>query len=130
MRKFGLAIGLAIIITTQAAASTRAERFEHSLEKLSPIERLVQLCDYTAMKKIGQANHAFRPDRAVGDARASTVVAKDTVAAKGAAFRSHGKWYELSYTCTGTPDHMKVLSFDYRVGSEIPEAKWTSYNLW
>jgi Domain of Unknown Function (DUF930) len=131
MRKLGLAIGLATIMATQAAAaSSREERFEHSLKMLSPIERLIQICDYSAMKKIGQADKVFRPDRAVGDARANAVVVKDTIAADGAAFRSHGKWYELSYTCTGTPDHLKVLSIQYRIGPEIPEKKWAAYHLW
>jgi hypothetical protein len=25
---------------------------------------------------------------------------------------------------------MKVLSFDYKIGSEIPEEKWSAYGLW
>ena len=130
MRKVGLAIGAVMMMAAQAsAASTRAERFQHSLEMLAPSERLQQICDYTAMQKIGHAG-GYRPDRAVGDARASTVVVKDTIVAEGAAFRSHGKWYELTFTCTATADHLKVLSFQYRIGSEIPENKWAAYHLW
>jgi len=25
---------------------------------------------------------------------------------------------------------MKVLSFDFKIGSEIPEEKWSAYGLW
>ena len=128
MRWVGLAIGAVFVLVAQAANAE--SRFERSLKMLAPKERLEQVCDYTAMKKIGAARKGLRPDRAVGDAMAKTVINKDSIEAKGAAFRSHGKWYALSYTCTATPDHMKVLSFDYRVGPAIPEDKWASYGLW
>jgi Domain of Unknown Function (DUF930) len=127
MRRFGLAIGAALILAAPAAAETR---FERELKMLAPIERLEQLCDYTAMQKIGAKPNGLRPDRAVGDAMAKTVITQDSIEAKGAAFRSHGKWYALSYTCAASPDHMKVLSFDYHIGPAIPEDKWASYGLW
>ena len=130
MRRLVLAIGLAAIVATQASASSRKERFERSLEMLAPTERLEQICDYSAMQKIGKAANNFHPDRAISDARTSTIVIKDTITANGAAFRSRNKWYELSYTCTATPNHLKVLSFDYKIGPEIPEKKWSAYHLW
>jgi hypothetical protein len=128
MRWFGLTIGALIILAAPAAGAET--RFERSLKMLAPAERLEQICDYTAMKKINDAPNGLRPDRAVGDARSRIIVSKDTIEAKGAAFRSHQKWYELSYTCTASPDHMKVLSFEYKTGPAIPEDKWASYNLW
>jgi Domain of Unknown Function (DUF930) len=128
MRWFGMTIGLAALVAAQTASAE--SRFERSLKKLEPTERLEQICDYTAMKKINDAPNGMRPDRAVGDARSRISVSKDTIEAKGGAFRSHHKWYELSYTCTATPDHLKVLKFEYKVGPAIPEDKWASYNLW
>ena len=50
--------------------------------------------------------------------------------AKGGAFRSRKKWYELRYTCTAAPDHLSVISFSYNIGAEIPEDKWKGYGLW
>jgi hypothetical protein len=128
MRKFALAIAALIIVAGQAAGAE--SRFERSLKMLEPTERLEQICDYTAMKKINDAPNGLRPDRAVGDARSQIIVSQHTIEAKGAAFRSHHKWFELSYTCTASPDHMKVLSFQYKVGPAIPEDKWAAYNLW
>lgn len=122
-----IGIGLAVAITTAAAAESRIER---SLRKLAPRERLVQLCDYTAMKRIREENRKFRPDRAVADAVVDTRITDDTVYAAGAAFRSGGKWYELSYTCKASPETLQVESFSYEIGDEIPEAKWAAYGLW
>lgn len=128
MRVLALAIGGFILVAAQAAAADA--RFERSLKLLDPSERLAQLCDYTAMNAIRRDARHFRPDRAVAGARAEPHMRKDTIVAKGGAFRSQRKWYELSYTCTATPDHMTVISFKYKVGAEIPETKWAGFGLW
>lgn len=128
MRLCGMAIGAAMVIATQAAASDA--RFEKSLQKLEPAERLEQLCDYTAMIQIRRESKNFRPDRAVANAMSEAQITKDTVQAKSGAFRSRGKWYSLAYSCTANPEHLKVLTFRYTIGSEIPETKWASYGLW
>ncbi len=128
MRQFALTIGLGLLmIATSATAETP---FERSLRKLAPGERLVQLCDYTAMKRIRKDHRQFRPDRAVADGQSDPTFDKNTVIANGAAFRSRGKWYALTFRCTASPDNMKVLSFSYKVGGEIPEDKWAAYGLW
>jgi hypothetical protein len=123
-----LAIGAAVLVATQAMAAEN--RLDRSLQMLAPSERLEQVCDFTAMTRIRKESSAFRPDRAVANATIDTQNNDDTIVAKGAAFRSRGKWYALSFVCTGAPDHMSVLTFHYTIGSEIPEAKWASDNLW
>lgn len=125
---FGLAIGAATAIATQAAAAE--PRFEKSLQKLDPTERLEQLCDYTAMTQIRRESKNFRPDRAVANAMTEAKISQDTVQAPSGAFRSRGKWYALTYTCAASPDHLQVLKFHYTIGAEIPETKWASYGLW
>jgi len=125
MRLLALLTGMTLI--SQALAE---ERIEHSLKMLAPNERLVQLCDYTVLQRIRKDAPQFRPDRAVADATQQTVIANDTVIAEGGAFRSQGKWYGLSYQCTASPGGMKVLSFAYKIGTEIPPAKWAGYGLW
>ena len=125
MRAFGLAIGAATLFAAQAAAADA--KFEKSLLMLDPSERLEQLCDYTAMAQIRNDDKNYRPDRAVANAMGEAQVSHDTIEAKGGAFRSRGKWYALSYTCTATPDHMTVVSFKYTIGPEIPETKWAGF---
>jgi hypothetical protein len=80
--------------------------------------------------QIRRESKDYRPDRAVANAMSEAQISKDTVQAKSGAFRSRGKWYSLAYTCTANPEHMKVLTFRYTIGSEIPETKWASYGLW
>src|SRR6478672_6080711 len=127
MRAFGLAVVAAAITLAAAAAD---ERFERSLQMLAPAERLEQLCDYTAMTRIRAEKKEFHPDRAVANAMAEPIAKADTLDVTGGAFRSKKKWYALAYRCTATPDHLKVVTFNYTIGDEIPESKWASFGLW
>ncbi|MCK9908225.1 DUF930 domain-containing protein [Microbacteriaceae bacterium K1510] len=127
MRFFALALGAACLFTTQAMAVDA--RFERVLKMLDPGARLEQLCDYTAMTNIKKDTREYRPDRAIAGARAEPMVRGDTIKAEGAAFRSHKKWYALTYTCAADAEHMKVLAFKYKIGAEIPESNWAAYNL-
>jgi hypothetical protein len=130
MRSFGLAVVTAIITAATVAAAERLEQFERSLQMLAPAERLEQLCDYTAMTRIRAEKKEFRPDRAIANAMAEPLAKGDTLEVTGGAFRTKKKWYALTYRCAATPDHLKVVSFTYAIGEEIPEAKWASYGLW
>ncbi len=128
MRVLGLAIGVVAVLAAHAAVADA--RFEKSLLRLAPSERLEQLCDYTAMINIRKDARHFRPDRAVANATSGVRHKNHTIVAKGGAFRSRGKWYALSYTCTAEPNHLKVESFSYKIGKEIPQSKWAAYGLW
>jgi Domain of Unknown Function (DUF930) len=128
MWRAGLALGMMMVAAAQVHAASNT-RFERSLRALAPSARLEQICDYTAMTKI-RAGGDYRPDRAVGYAISEGKVTGDTLVADGAAFRSRKKWYRLFYSCKTTADRMKVLSFEFKIGEEIPEAKWSAYGLW
>ena len=78
------------------------------------------------MTRIRSEKKEFRPDRAVANAMAEPIATGDTLEVTGGAFRSQKKWYALSYRCTATPDHLKIVAFNYTIGDEIPEAKWAS----
>lgn len=129
MRVWFMAIAALCVSTVHATAANDA-RLLRSLEKLGPAERLEQLCDYTALTQIRKDARNFRPDRAVAGAGADVKLKNDSIEAKSGAFRSRGKWYSLSYSCTAAPDHLQVLSFSYTIGDEIPEEKWATYGLW
>lgn len=124
-------LAAAMLMGLAAPVALADERFDRILQKLAPPERLEQLCDYTAMQRIRQADKSLRPDRTVANAMAESVVIKnDTLEVKGGAFRSKHKWYALTYRCTATPDHTTVTAFDFKIGDEIPETKWAGYGLW
>ena len=135
MRVWTVAVTAASVLLSQVAfslwfpASAADARLERSLKMLAPAERLEQLCDYTAMTSIRKDAGNFRPERAVANAGADVKVKNDTIVASSGAFRSRGKWYGMSYTCSASPDHMQVLSFQYTIGGEIPEAKWAAFGL-
>lgn len=105
-------------------------RFAASLKRLDPATRLEQVCDLEAMKRIARDPNPHRPDRAKTDVISHPRHSGDTVKGSGGAFRSKGKWYSFSFDCKGSPDHMRVLSFSYKIGQPIPESKWRAYGLW
>src|SRR5262245_14063816 len=128
MRGFGLALAAVTLVATAAAGADG--RLERSVKMLAPTDRLEQLQDYMAMTRIREQNKDHRPDRAVANAMAEPVAPNDTLEVAGGAFRSKKKWYALSYRCTATPDHLRVIDFRSMIGEEIPEAKWASFGLW
>ncbi len=100
------------------------------LKRLDPVTRLEQVCDAEAMKQIGRDHREFRIDRSVVSAIVEPRVKGDTLSGKGAAFRSRGKWYQYSFTCQAAPDRLRVISFEYKLGDEIPEAQWSQHGLY
>jgi hypothetical protein len=112
-------------------AKRQAQRLEKVLMEIEPGERFIQVCSLTATSRISQDNsNPFKVDRAVMDASAPAKVNGDKMTGDGGAFRSKGDWYQFSFTCEASPDHLKVLSFNYHVGAKIPEEKWETLGLW
>lgn len=124
-----LILTLSAMMMTPVSAANDA-RFEAILKRLDPSERLEQVCDYAAVKSINSDKSPYRPDRAVIESVAPAHVQGNTVRGEGGAFRSKGEWYQFSFTCKTSPDRLKVLSFDYKIGEKIPESKWDDYGLW
>lgn len=118
-----------LIIVPLLLASPCFADFQSSLARLDPQTRLEQICDLEVMAQIRRAGR-YLPDRAKSYVISEPQTSGHTLVAKGAAFRSAGKWYELAFTCKVSSDHLKVLSLDYHIGKLIPEAKWGSYGLW
>jgi hypothetical protein len=125
-----LLLALAFVLAAGTSLAAADTRIEEMLKMIDPSDRLEQICDYAAADRIGRDKNPYHPDRAVIDSISPIKVIGDTVRGTGGAFRSGGKWYQFSFDCTTTPDHLKILSFDYRVGEKIPEDKWDAYGLW
>ena len=133
MRKILLVVLACVLATPSMAKKGRkvpsAANFQSSLISLDPQTRLEQVCDLEAMKRIRQEKKV-PVDRAQGSASADSKTEVHKLTATGGAFRSKGSWYELSYVCITSQDHMKVLSFGYQTGNAIPKAKWEDFGLW
>ena len=113
-----------------SASDKRQKQLEFMLKRLDPATRLEQVCDVEAMKQIARDHREFRIDRSVVSAVAEPRVKGDTLIGQGAAFRSKGKWYQYAFSCHATPDRLRVISFEYKLGDEIPETQWSKHGLY
>lgn len=113
-----------------SASDKRQKHLESMLKRLDPATRLEQVCDAEAMKRIARDHKEFRVDRSVASAVSEPRAKGDTLIGKGAAFRSKGKWYQYAFTCQAAPDRLRVISFEYKLGGEIPETQWSKHGLY
>lgn len=123
-----LAGGLLLSVTTNRSFALDP-RIARTLLRIDAATRLEQVCDIEAMRRIKQETH-FDPDRAKSDVSSHPEHDGDDMKAEGAAFRSKGRWYSFTFKCQGTPDHLKVLAFSFRVGTLIPKSRWADLGLW
>jgi hypothetical protein len=122
---------LPFVLFPLSPAHAMDARARASLLSLGAHERLEQACDVRVMEKIkADKTRHYLPDRAVADVTAHSKVRGNSIDAPGAAFRSRGQWYKLSFKCTTAGDHIKVLSATYKIGSKIPSRLWPRYGLW
>lgn len=105
-------------------------RLDAMLKRLEPETRFEQVCDIALMARIQADSSPYHPDRVVGGALEPPHHEGNLLTGRGAALRSGGHWYRLSFVCRTTPDHMRVLELTYRVGDAIPEENWSDYGLW
>ena len=125
MHRVALAFGILIPVS----ASANDSRIERMLKQLDPDARFEQVCDLEAMRRISK-DRTYRPERTIVSALAAPKVAETTMSGSGGAFRSKGKWYQFSFTCETTHDHMKVQAFSFQIGEPIPEEQWEKNGLW
>jgi hypothetical protein len=125
-------LAIAAVAASPADAQDRRQKqLENQLKRLAPDMRLEQVCDAEAMKRIAKEHRGeYRPDRSILFALEQPKVDGDTIEGKGAAFRSKGKWYQYSFKCRTNPERLRVLSFEYRIGEEIPEERWAKHGLY
>jgi hypothetical protein len=125
MRYLVLAIGLLACVSSSFARTSNTEQ----MLKLSPETRLEQRCNARAMEAIGREHKGFKPDELVAYAFADPAIKGNTIKAPGAAVRSRGKWFRLSYSCEASGDALSVVTFQYSLGTEVPRAEWAEHFL-
>jgi hypothetical protein len=124
-----VAFGLAFFIPVASAASANDPQVERMLQQLDPDARFEQICDLEAAKRISK-DKTYRPERAIVSALGEPKVAAFTMSGSGGAFKSKGQWFQFSFKCETTADHMQVQSFSYRIGEPIPQEQWEKSGLW
>ncbi len=131
MKRVLVASAFVLIFCASSFAQDKHQKnLENMLKRLDLSTRLEQVCDAEAMRQIARDNREFRIDRSVVSAIEEPRAKGDTLTGRGAAFRSKGKWYRFAFTCHTTPDRLRVLSFEYKLGDEIPETQWSQHGLY
>ena len=126
MQRVALPLAVCFLCEPAFANDSKVERM---LQQLDPDARFEQVCDLEAMRHISK-DKAYKPERTIVSALAIPQVAGTTMSGAGGAFRSKGKWYQFSFRCETSPDHMKVQAFSFKIGDPIPEEKWEKSGLW
>jgi hypothetical protein len=124
-----LATALRIVAHSVGLAAATDVRIEKVLKQLDPEARFEQVCDLEAMKHIGK-DKTYRPERSMVGALETPTVVNSTMTGRGGAFKSKGQWFQFSFKCQTTADHMKVQAFSFQIGEPIPQEKWEPNGLW
>jgi len=122
-------MALAVLTLSAGLAAANDSRIEKMLKQLDPDARFEQVCDLEAMRHIGR-DKTYRPERSMVSALATPKVVASTMSGNGGAFKSRGQWFQFSFKCQTTPDHMKVQAFSFQIGEPIPPEQWEPNGLW
>lgn len=124
-----VSVTLLLSVAMASAAQAMDTGAAQELERLDPQTRLEQRCDLEAMERIHKDPARLVPDELVAYAFGDPKIKGDKIRSEGAAFRSKGEWYHLSYTCSTSPDHMTILTFQYAIGQVVPHSEWAHHYL-
>jgi hypothetical protein len=126
---FRAVIAWALLAPVATVASAIDAKVERMLRQLDPDARFEQVCDLEAARRISK-DKAYRPERAIVSALGEPKIAATTMSGSGGAFKSKGQWYQFSFKCETTADHMQVQSFSFQIGEPIPQEQWEKSGLW
>lgn len=118
-----------LVVATAAAAAAGDAKMDDFFRSLDPATRLVQVCGVEVMKRTSSRRDGTT-DRAAIDGIRRARLAGDVAEGDGGAFRRRGEWYEFSYRCVVTPDHMRVTELSIDVTRKVPRDEWEENNLY
>ena len=119
---FSLALAMSMALGSASQARTIDKRELEALKEMVPSEQLIQRCELETIDRLNA-------DRVVAYTFGPMTYDDHHLEAPGAAYRQHGKWYRLSYSCTTSEDRMDVVKYSFKKGDRIPKEKWDQYNL-
>lgn len=105
------------------------QRVRQGLRNFADSERLIQICNVEALEQIRRAAPDVDPDTMVAYAMADLLYNGMTLTARGGAYRSRRKWFNVSFTCTAAPGYEAVAAFQFKLGDPIPEGEWEEHFL-
>jgi len=100
-----------------------------SLKHLDPATRRIQVCNLAVMDETSSTKDGVT-DRAFIDALKPPEIRGGVAMGNGGAFRRGGEWYEFSYRCAVTADHMKTTDLKVHVIRQVPRSEWDAKNLY
>ncbi|HEV7285192.1 DUF930 domain-containing protein [Kaistia sp. UC242_56] len=100
-----------------------------SLKELDATTRLIQVCDIAVMDKTSSRKDGVT-DRAFIDMLHRPEIEGDVAVGDGGAFRRKGEWYEFSYRCAVTPDHMQTTKLSVNSIRHVPHSEWEAKNFY
>jgi hypothetical protein len=124
------AVAVLVVLAACLPAAAFSPSLTQQLKELSGTTRFVQACNLEALIRISADHNGLSPSHAAVDALGKPFIKGDVMKGNGGALRSRDKWYQFSYDCVTTPDHLQVKSFAYKVGKPIPKQEWATYNLY
>ena len=101
-------------------------RVKQALGKLSPTDRVIQICSIEALEQIRHQQPGAFPDML---ARAGGSVSSTGLTVSNGAFRSRAQWYGVDFKCQVNAEAMSIQSFSYAIGHAIPESEWGERQL-
>lgn len=118
-----------VLICLSTASNAMDTRVKTQLLQLDPLTRLEQRCNLEAMEHITRDNPNFDVDKVLAYAFSDPLTLNRGIKAKGAAMRSKGSWYKLSYKCNTKDNYMTITSFKYKIGRFIHQNEWAKHYL-
>jgi hypothetical protein len=128
----GSRVNLAVLLTLVGGvqSATADASMDRVLKELEPEERAHQVCNLRGIDAVRKGSHLKGVDRVTTTIQKPALFKDNVVIAKDGAVRAKNRWYFLDFTCAVSDDQMKAKSFEFKLGGEIPEAKWEDYGLW
>ena len=128
MNRYLIAASVLLAGSLPAAAFNAVQTRE--LKGLSGTTRFVEACSLQALLDIARDRNGLIPTHATVDALGAPYIKGASMTGNTGAVRSRDKWYQFSFDCKTTPDHLRVTSFKYKIGKPVPKAQWAAYHLY
>ncbi|MGV2981669.1 DUF930 domain-containing protein [Camelimonas sp. ID_303_24] len=124
-----LLVSAALALQSSFAVAYDA-RLRPQFDRLEYDTRLEEVCGTEVGLRISREHRGFLVDKVVADTFRREVQVRNRIVAKGAVFRSRGKWFHLAFECETGPHHMDVHKMSYSIGAEIPRSQWARHYLY